>query len=71
MRRDGGFSVTDRIVIQLKTTDRVKMAFELHRDYIMHEVLATHVHFDCPEGTEWDLNGEPTTMALSLSVLSS
>lgn len=68
MRRDEGFSVTDRIVIQLKTTDRVKKAFELHRDYIVHEVLATHVHFDCKEGTEWDLNGEPTTIALSLSV---
>jgi isoleucyl-tRNA synthetase len=46
----------------------VKRAFELHRDYIIHEVLATHVHFDCAEGTEWDLNGEPTTIALSLSV---
>ena len=68
MRRDEGFAVTDRIVIQLKTTDRVKKAFDLHRDYITHEVLATHVHFDCAEGTEWDLNGEPSTIALSLSV---
>jgi isoleucyl-tRNA synthetase len=68
MRRDEGFSVTDRIIIQLKPTARLKKAFELHRDYIMHEVLATHVHFDCPEGTEWDLNGEVTAIALSLSV---
>jgi isoleucyl-tRNA synthetase len=68
MRRDEGFAVTDRVVIQLKTTDRVKKAFDLHRDYIMHEVLATHVHFDCAEGTEWDLNGEPTLIGLSLSV---
>ena len=68
MRRDEGFSVTDRIVIQLKATDRVKKAFELHQDYITHEVLATHVHFDCIEGTQWDLNGEPATIALVLSV---
>jgi isoleucyl-tRNA synthetase len=68
MRRDDGFAVTDRIVIQLKTTDRVKKAFEMHRDYITHEVLATHVHFDCADGTEWDLNGEPTWISLSLSV---
>jgi isoleucyl-tRNA synthetase len=68
MRRDLGFAVTDRIVIQLKTTDRVKKAFDLHRDYIMHEVLATHIHFDCVDGTEWDLNGEPTMITLSLSV---
>jgi isoleucyl-tRNA synthetase len=69
MRREEGFSVTDRIVIQLKTTERVKKAFELHRDDIMHEVLATQVNFDCVEGTEWDLNGEPTMIALSLSVI--
>ncbi len=68
MRRDGGFSVTDRIVIALKTTDRVKEAFKLHSDYIQHEVLATHVHFDCEEGTEWDLNGELATIGISLSV---
>ncbi len=67
-RRESGFLVTDRIVIQLKTTERVKRAFELHRDYIMHEVLATHVHFDCAGGTEWDLNGELATAALSLAV---
>ena len=51
----------------LKTTERVKKAFDLHRDYITHEVLATQVNFDCVEGTEWDLNGEPTTIALQLS----
>lgn len=67
MRRDEGFLVADRIVIQLKATERLKEAFKLHRDYIMHEVLATHVHFDCAEGTDWDLNGEMTTIAISLS----
>lgn len=67
MRRDEGFLVTDRIVIQLKATERVKKAFELHRDYVTHEVLATEVLFDCEEGTEWDLNGEMTTIALSLA----
>jgi isoleucyl-tRNA synthetase len=68
MRRDLGYAVTDRIAIQLKTTERVKKAFEIHREYIVHEVLATQVLFDCEEGTEWDLNGEPTLIALSLSV---
>lgn len=68
MRRDGGFSVTDRIVIELKTTERMKTAFKLHSDYIKHEVLATHVHLDCAEGTEWDLNGEKAVIAISLSV---
>ncbi len=68
MRRDLGYAVTDRIAIQLKTSERVKNAFEIHREYIVHEVLATAVLFDCNEGTEWDLNGESTLIALSLSV---
>ena len=68
MRREEGYAVTDRIVIQLKSTDRVKKAFEEYRDYIMHEVLATQVNFDCDVGTEWDLNGEPTKIALTLSI---
>jgi isoleucyl-tRNA synthetase len=69
MRREGGYSVTDRIVLQLNATERMKKAFHLHRDYIIHEVLATDVSFDCPDevGTQWDLNGEPTTIGLSLS----
>lgn len=68
MRRDQGFAVTDRIVIALQTTDRVRKAFEAHSEYITHEVLATQVHFACEEGTDWELNAEPTRIALSLSV---
>jgi isoleucyl-tRNA synthetase len=71
MRREGGYSVTDRIVLQLRATERMKKAFNLHRDYIMHEILATHVDFDVLDsggGTEWDLNGEPTTIALSVDM---
>ncbi len=68
MRRDEGFAVTDRIVIALEATERLKTAFEAHRDYVMHEALATQVHFACETGTDWDLNGEPTRIALSLSV---
>jgi len=67
MRRDEGFAVTDRIAIQLQTTDRVKSAFDIHRHYIMGEVLGTQVTFEPCDGTEWDLNGEPTKIAISLS----
>ncbi len=69
MRRDAGFSVTDRIVIQLQTTNRVKQAWEIHADYIQHEVLGTQVTFSCEEGTDWDLNGEPSKIAIALSVI--
>ncbi len=68
MRRDEGFAVTDRIAIELNTTEKVKQALEVHRDYVMHEVLGTQVIFECANGTEWDLNGEMTTIGISLSV---
>ncbi len=68
MRRDAGFAVTDRIVLALETTERVKAALQQHQEYVMHEVLATQIHFNCPDGTAWDLNGEPTTIGISLSV---
>jgi isoleucyl-tRNA synthetase len=68
MRREGGFAVTDRIVIALKTTDKVLSAFKKHEEYVMHEVLGTQVNLDCQEGTEWDINGEPALIGITLSV---
>ncbi len=69
MRREGGFAVTDRIVIALKATDKVLSAFKKHEEYVMHEVLGTQVNLDCQEGTEWDINGEPALIGISLSVI--
>lgn len=64
MRRDAGLDVSDRIQVQIKTTNRVKACFEVHGDYIRNEILASAIDFTDCEGTEWDLNGEPTTIAL-------
>jgi isoleucyl-tRNA synthetase len=64
MRRDQGFEVTDRIHMTLKTTPRVQKSFENHGDTIKQEVLAKTVSFDDCEGTEWDLNGEMTTIKI-------
>ncbi len=63
MRREQGFEVTDRITIELKATHRLKACLTLHRDYVVHEVLATNIAFnDGCEGETWDLNGEPTSI---------
>ena len=65
MRRDASFHVSDRIQVTIESTDRVEQAFSYHRDYVCHEVLATQVYFKpCEEGTEWDLNGEPTRISI-------
>lgn len=66
MRREAEFSVTDRIHIKMQTTERVRLAFERYKDYIQNEVLAISVAFDgIEEGTEWDINNEPTKIALT------
>ena len=64
MRRENGFHVTDRIHISMDTTDRVKTAFEAHHSLIMHEVLGIDISFEKCVGTEWDINGEKTTLSL-------
>jgi isoleucyl-tRNA synthetase len=65
MRREADFAVTDRIHLRLQTTERVKKCFEVYNDAICGEVLALSVKFAPCEGTVWDLNGEPTTIALT------
>lgn len=65
MRREADFAVTDRIRVQMQTTDKVKECLQVHGDTIRGEVLALSVDFGPCEGTVWDLNGEPTTIALT------
>ncbi len=64
MRRDEGYAVTDRIIVKMQTTERVKDCFAQHGDLIKHEVLATEVLFAPCEGTAWDMNGEATVILL-------
>ncbi len=64
MRREEGYAVTDRIILRVETTERVRNCFERHGHYICGEVLAVEVCFTRCEGTSWDLNGEPTKMTL-------
>jgi isoleucyl-tRNA synthetase len=65
MRREGGFEVSDRIHVRMQTTDRMRQVMDLYKDYIVNEVLAVSVDFGHAEGTEWDLNGEPTTISIA------
>jgi len=64
MRREEGYQVTDRIRVVIMSTDRVQHAFELHREYVTHEVLATEVIFASCVGREWDLNGQKSLIAI-------
>jgi isoleucyl-tRNA synthetase len=64
MRREANFSVSDRIRLEIDTTDAVQRSFEIHGGFIKGEVLATEVIFGKCQGVEWDLNGEPTIIAV-------
>lgn len=65
MRRDAGLAVTDRITLYLKGSERVQSCFKQYESHIMNEVLAVKVVFGTHEsGVEWDLNGEPTVIAI-------
>ncbi len=66
MRREAGMDVSDRIHVKMDTTERVKLAFKLYESYIQNEVLALSVQFETiREGTDWDINDEPTKITLS------
>lgn len=65
MRRESKFAVSDRILLKLETTPKVKQAFDVHKQWICSEVLATSVEFAPCEGTEWDLNGESSKIMVT------
>lgn len=65
MRREANFAVSDRIKIEMQTTERVKSSFYRFKEYICNEVLAKEVIFGAALGAEWDLNGEPTIIAIN------
>ena len=45
MRKDSGFEVTDRIVVQIQTTDVITDAIKQFEQYICTEVLANSIQF--------------------------
>lgn len=64
MRREAKLDVSDRIVLKMDTTFRVREAFKHHADWIQKEILAVQVVMDSCSGEEWDLNGEPAKIEI-------
>lgn len=69
LRKEKDFNVTDRIKLILDTTESVKKAYEKHKDYINHEILAVSVKFEKCIGSEIDINGENTIIDISIDKL--
>lgn len=64
MRRESKLDVSDRIVLKMDTTSKVREAFNLHADWIQKEILAVQVEMGNCSGEEWDLNGEPAKIEI-------
>ena len=67
MRREMGLEVTDRIQIDLQTTDRVRDCFAKYEHYITQEVLAVSVDFRACDGMAWGPSGEETRIAVRIA----
>ena len=54
MRKDSGFEVTDRIVVQIQTTDVISDAIKQFEQYICTEVLADSIQFTMLDNGQQD-----------------
>jgi isoleucyl-tRNA synthetase len=64
MRKEQNFEISDRVQVQLDTTDRLQVCVRKHEAYISNEILALSFVFEKCQGSQWDLNGELATIAL-------
>ena len=63
MRKDSGFEVTDRIVVQIQTTDVITDAIKQFEQYICTEVLANSIQFTAlAEGQQEAIESEGDTV---------
>ena len=63
MRKDSGFEVTDRIAVQIQTTDIITEAIKQFEQYICTEVLANSIQFTTlAEGQQEAIEAEGDTV---------
>ena len=63
MRKDSGFEVTDRISVEIDTTDSVAQAIKQFEVYICSEVLANSIHFvKLTDGTKEAIEADGDTV---------
>ena len=66
MRKEAGFEVMDKIIVNVDKNDKIKTIIEDNLDEIKSEVLAVNVEFDRINGNEkeWNINGEKVTFSV-------
>jgi isoleucyl-tRNA synthetase len=72
MRKAKEFEVTDRIDIEISTTEKLEKALQNHGAFVKHETLVENLIFSLPkDGEEIELNGEEVVMQITKSLPSS
>jgi len=68
LRKSSGLDVADRIELFIDGGHALRAAFQVHRDFVMGETLATTLHFQHPpaevSASEQDLDGEIIRLGL-------
>ena len=68
MRKSAGFEVMDKIVIDIKTSERLCKAIDLFEEYIKKETLAQKITKTGQKGEfseEWDINGQKAEISVT------
>ena len=66
LRKESGFEVTDRINLEVCGDDELKASFEMFKDFISSETLASSAEFvtSLPSGTEVDADDKKWRIAI-------
>jgi isoleucyl-tRNA synthetase len=66
LRKEQGFEIADRVVLEVAGSDRVRAAINTHGSWIAGEVLATELRpAVATSGTTIELDGEPVSVSLT------
>jgi len=67
MRKASGFDVTDRINVDLSSSEQVISSADEFAEYIKSETLADNLRFkdNVPDGQDWNINGEKAVIQVT------
>ncbi len=65
MRKDSGFEVTDRILVQFGGSDLIAEVVKNNEEEIKAQLLADTLTADTTEGKDWNINGEKVVISIT------
>ena len=65
MRKDSGFEVTDRILVQFGGSDLIATVVKNNAEEIKAQLLADTLSSDATDGKDWNINGENVVISIT------